>query len=45
MKDQNQPKETKVLMDILTLGDRQVERVKSPEQRMSYNVLENVVAG
>lgn len=28
MKDQNQPKETKVLMDILTLGDRQVEQGK-----------------
>lgn len=28
MKDQNQPKETKVLLDILALGERQVEQGK-----------------
>ena len=28
MKDQNQPKETKVLLDILALGDRQLEQGK-----------------
>lgn len=28
MKDQNQPKETKVLLDILALGENQVEQGK-----------------
>ncbi len=28
MKDQDQPKETKVLLDVLALGDRQVEQGK-----------------